>query len=292
MTWLDRQSFLGEDSEDALKSTRVGIVGLGGGGSHVVQQLAHIGVGEFVIVDDDRISLSNLNRLVGGRRADIRWRRRKTDIAKRLVLSINPAASVIAVPERWQDAAGQLASCDIIFGCVDNVRSKDELEGFCRRLLIPLIDQGMDVHELADGYLISGQVLLLMPGQPCLRCYGIVTDDALETEGRKYGAAGGKPQVVWPNGVLASSAVGLFMQLVTSWHQDPMAAVCLEYDGNRQTMIHSDRAGPLGSRPCPHYGLSDCGDPSFDGRNPPIVDRLRKNLISEWVRRALNAIGF
>lgn len=56
-----------------------------------------------------------------------------------------------------------------------------------------------------------------MFGGPCLRCLGIVTEETLDEEGRNYGAAGGKPQVVWPNGLLASTAVGLFMPLVTPW---------------------------------------------------------------------------
>lgn len=294
MTWLDRQSFLGTDSDAVLAGMTVGIVGLGGGGSHVVQQLAHIGIGRFVIVDDDRISLSNLNRLVGARRVDVCLKRRKVDIAKRGVLSINPRATVVAVPQRWQDAASQLALCDVVFGCVDNVRSKDELEAYCRRLLIPFIDQGMDVHEIVDGYLISGQVLLSMPGHPCLRCYGIVTDGELEAEGRNYGAAGGKPQVVWPNGVLASSAAGLFMQLATAWHRDALASVCLEYDGNRHTVIHSDRARRLGVRTCPHYDEADLGDPAFDVRNPPATDGHGKAPPPRrlWRRLSLRWAGF
>ncbi|CAN5544736.1 hypothetical protein BH23ACI1_BH23ACI1_26890 [soil metagenome] len=46
-----RQSFLGERSDEFLKGTTAGVIGLSGGGSHVCQQLAHIGVGNYVIVD-------------------------------------------------------------------------------------------------------------------------------------------------------------------------------------------------------------------------------------------------
>ena len=49
---FDRQSFLGVNSQSIIQSTKVGIVGLGGGGSHVVQQLAHIGFLNFVIFDN------------------------------------------------------------------------------------------------------------------------------------------------------------------------------------------------------------------------------------------------
>ena len=50
-----------------------------------------------------------------------------------------------------------------------------------------------------------------------MRCMGLVTDDGLAKEAAPYGSAGGKPQVVWPNGTLASVAVGFFVKLVTPW---------------------------------------------------------------------------
>jgi molybdopterin-synthase adenylyltransferase len=55
MTKHDRQSFLGAKSEQNLKRAKVGIIGLGGGGSHVVQQLTHLGVGNYILVDPDMI---------------------------------------------------------------------------------------------------------------------------------------------------------------------------------------------------------------------------------------------
>lgn len=269
MSWLDRQSFLGAHSEAVLAGLTVGIVGLGGGGSHVAQQLTHVGIGRFVLVDNDRISDTNLNRLVGGMAQDVTAERLKVDIAERVIKGVNPDAKVDGVAEQWQLAMDRLARCDVIFGCVDNVRGKEELDAFCRRLLIPYLDQGMDVHELEDGFLIAGQVVLSVNGGPCLRCIGVVTDDALEEEGRNYGAAGGKPQVVWPNGVLASTAVGFFLQLVTPWHEVTEIGACLEYDGNRHTMAQSDRFRRLAGRPCPHRPPADLGDPTFDVRQLP-----------------------
>lgn len=266
MSWLDRQSFLGADSEQRLGELTVGIIGLGGGGSHVAQQLAHVGVGGFVVIDDDRIDDTNLNRLVGATLLDVRRRTRKVDIATRVIRAVNPKARIELHPHLWQEVMGALQRCDVIFGCVDNVRGKDELEAFCRRLLIPYIDQGMDVHSLDGRHLVAGQVVLSLPGSPCLRCLGIVTEDALDDEGRNYGAAGGKPQVVWPNAMLASSAVGLFMQLVTPWHDAIPFGECLEYDGNAHTVVRSDRMKYLTPQGCIHRSQSDVGDPSFDVR--------------------------
>lgn len=61
---LDRQSFLGENSVQILTNATVAVVGLGGGGSHVAQQLAHLGFGNFILIDPDKIELPNLNRTV------------------------------------------------------------------------------------------------------------------------------------------------------------------------------------------------------------------------------------
>jgi hypothetical protein len=266
MNWLDRQSFLGEDSDETLTGITVGIVGLGGGGSHVVLQLAHVGAGGFVLLDDDHITETNLNRLVGGTREDVARGARKFDIAERVIRAVNPDARVAGAAAPWQESLDLLLGCDVVFGCIDNVRGKDDLEAHCRRLMIPYIDQGMDVHGLADGFLIAGQVVLSVPGSPCLRCLGVVTEEALDEEGRNYGAAGGKPQVVWPNGVLASTAVGLFMQLVTPWHRSARAGACLEYDGNAGTVRPSDRHRRLSGRPCPHRLPAELGDPAFDVR--------------------------
>lgn len=84
---------------------------------------------------------------------------------------------------------------------------------------IPYIDIGMDVHDCKDqGFLISGQVFLSTPGNPCMRFCRIVTDENLRREAERYGAAGSNPQVVWANSILAATAIGLAVRLVTPWH--------------------------------------------------------------------------
>lgn len=266
MSWLDRQSFLGANSDDVLANTTIGIIGLGGGGSHVAQQLAHVGIGRFVLIDPDTIEDTNLNRLVGGTLADVKRSTAKVEIAKRLIKDVRPDAKVKAVKAEWQTATDKLKRCDVILGGVDSVRAKNELDAFCRRFLIPYIDQGMDVHGEAGKHLIAGQVILSCPGRACLQCFGLVTEAALTEEGRNYGAAGGKPQVVWPNGVLASTAVGLVMQLVTPWFETPTDSAYLEYDGNLGTMTPSYRMKLMAEKSCAHYPSGERGDPMFDVR--------------------------
>src|ERR1035437_5740530 len=112
----ERESFLGPDSESVLENVCAGIIGLGGGGSHIAQQLAHIGVGRFVLSDMDRYEDKNHNRTVGGMASDIDKRTPKVRIAERTILAINPQADVFAVEGRWQTALSGLreigrASC-------------------------------------------------------------------------------------------------------------------------------------------------------------------------------------
>jgi len=259
---FSRQSFLGAGSQEILAGLRVGVCGLGGGGSHVVQQLAHVGIGNPVICDPDIAKDVNLNRLIGATVADVREERKKTDISERLVRGLLPEADVVLIPEEWQKRAELLRSCHIIFGCLDGYGERAQLEAFCRRFVIPLVDIGMDVHDLGGSYAISGQVILSMPGEHCMRCYGFITGEKLEEEARLYGAAGANPQVVWPNGVLASTAVGLAIHLVCPWSK-PVGSTYLEYDGNRHTMTVSNRVGVVAERPCRHYRHDDVGDPFY-----------------------------
>ena len=267
MSRLDRQSFLGPDSDSVLNAATVGLVGLGGGGSHVAQQLAHVGIGGFVLVDPDAIEDTNTNRVVGGTLDDVAAARLKVAIAERTIRSLLPEARVTSIRDSWHSAVEDLRLCDVIIGAVDSYVEREQLERFARRHLIPYIDIGMDVHDLGKaGHLISGQVILSSPGMPCLRCCGLITDDRLRREAEKYGAAGGRPQVVWPNGALASAAVGLAVQLLSPWYPSPPLFAYLEYDGNRSTMVRSPRVEMLIEAICPHHPLEEAGDPLFDIR--------------------------
>ncbi len=292
MTWLDRQTFLGANSEQRLAEMTVGLVGLGGGNSHVAQQLAHVGVGNFVLADADDISLTNLNRLIGGTSWHVLKRTAKVAIMKGMILAINPKARVEIHRKQWQLAGDSFKRCDVIVGGLDNVRGKDELDAFCRRFLIPYIDQGMDVHKLGrgHGHLVAGQVVLSEPGSPCLRCMGIVTDEALAEESRKYGAAGGRPQVVWSNGVLASLAVGLVVQIVTPWSRRARPGAYLSFDGNSGLVAEAERFRRWNAASCPHYSSIAVGDPSFDIRKFVAGNVSAEPVPMRWTKWIMRSV--
>lgn len=254
-----RQSFLGIKGQRNLEEAVVGIVGNCGGGSHVAQQLAHIGIRRFRLVDPDRTSIVNLNRMVGSVPDDAVCERWKTDVLARMIRSINPNAEVVGLNTSWQLSGQELRSCDVIFGCVDGFGTRAELEAFARRFLIPYVDIGMDVADLGDRFAISGQVIASIPGRPCMWCMGFLTDDVVAQEAQKYGAGGPKPQVVWPNGMLASAAVGIGVALLTGWTDTSVPF--LELDGNRNLLRASSRLGTCSGKTCPHYPVEEVGDP-------------------------------
>jgi hypothetical protein len=152
-------------------------------------------------------------------------------------LGLQPKAQIKVVRSRWQDDPQELRACDIAFGCVDGFAERSELETATRRYLIPLIDIGMDVQPALAGqpYRMGGQVILSMPGDLCMTCMGFLNKNSLAKEAVRYGAAGDRPQVVWSNGVLASTAVGIAVDLLIDWTRSLRCSIYLSYDGNNCT---------------------------------------------------------
>lgn len=90
---------------------------------------------------------------------------------------------------------------------------------------------------------------------------GFLTEEKLAAEAARYGNAGGRPQVVWPNGVLASTAVGIAVDLVTGWTRKHRTHAYLSYDGNEGTLMPSKTLINIEKRACTHFVEGDLGDP-------------------------------
>ena len=262
---FSRQSFLGANSEQTLADARVAIVGLGGGGSHIAQQLAHLGVGHIRLVDPQEIDASNLNRLVGATEKDVLAKTPKVKIAKRLIRGIRPSAQVEMAQAEWQVADDLLKDAHVLFGCVDGYRQRMYLESAARRFQLPYIDIGMDVTKLTnERYAIAGQMIMTLPGGPCMRCLGFLTQKRLDQEENDYGNAGINPQVVWTNGTLASLAVGALVRLLTPWFESDRNFEWLELDGDNQLISRSRQPEYSIKGPCNHFTSKDLGDPFFE----------------------------
>lgn len=257
-----RQSFLGERLPEVLEDVRLAVVGVSGGGSHVVQQTAHIGFQDYRLFEPQRIGIENLHRHVGAWFRDVLRRRAKLWVARRVIKGVQPKARICAIEKNWQDATEELRAADIIFSCLDGFRARLDLETTARRYLIPLIDIGLGmVPDESAGPRMGGHVALSLPGGPCLLCMRVITERELADEaahGGTYPGFGPHPQVVWANGVLASTAVGVALDLLTGWNKLRSPHPCLSYDGN-SCVLRPREFGVVAS--CPHHSLAEVGDP-------------------------------
>jgi hypothetical protein len=216
--------------QEILRRARVAVVGVGGGGSHVVQQLAHLGVGEILVIDPDCVERANRHRLVGLAPLDVWLRRKKVDVMYRMVRRIRSGSQCRRVWSKVPEpiAIEALKEADVIVGCVDNLHTRMDLQEIAWRFLIPYVDVGVSIRAVEnneEGALrvsIGGNVITLIPGGFCLWCCGFLSKEklALELDGpnRSYFQnRSGEAQVVSFNGVVASQAVNEVLQLLTGF---------------------------------------------------------------------------
>ena len=130
---------IGKEGLEKLSNAKVAIFGLGGVGSFVLEGLVRAGVGNFVLIDDDRICLTNLNRQILATRKTVG--QPKVEVAKQRILDINPDANVEIHQEFFMpETEGILDnSIDYIVDCIDTVTAKIELVIRADKLNIPII---------------------------------------------------------------------------------------------------------------------------------------------------------
>jgi len=248
-----RQSFLGDHSQSILHEIPIAVIGTSGGGSPLCQQLAHIGFGKVHIIDPAIVREHHRHRMIGVSSAAITNGWPKVRVVKQLMDTVNPAGRVVAHPVAWQEVHEVLRDVKLVFVCVDGYQTRDEIERYLRSYNVPMIDIGMDVNNFDGNHQICGQVILSAPGHQCLRCFGYITEELLKKEVGKYGDAGSRAQVSWPNSILASTAISIAMAQILPWHSNLKPAPYMQYDGNLMQIKPSTRLPFLQGITCPHY---------------------------------------
>ena len=160
------QSILGE--------LRVAVVGCGGTGSAVIEQLARLGVRYFRLFDPDHLSASNVTRVYGSGPGDIG--KPKVEVMASLIARIAPEAEILVEQASiiGEDIAKRLLDADIVFGCTDDNTGRLILSRIATYFMTPVIDCGVLLSG-AEGRRIEGidgRVTVLGPGAACLVCRG------------------------------------------------------------------------------------------------------------------------
>lgn len=221
---------LGEDTQNRLHELHVGIVGLGGLGSQVFVQLAHLGVGHITVVDYDTLEASNRSRVIGSRPDDV-GKTYKVDIMKRYAKESCPEVEVNAIVGDILNemTARELLNADILFCCTDSIRSRAVLNRISFQYLIPLFDTGTHLEKEPVGEGIRtgiGRVMLIHPDGACLECTNVINDTTLRTEtdgmSNPYVVGGTpvkEPQVISINGTVASLAVTWLLDAICGFQK-------------------------------------------------------------------------
>ena len=136
------EKLLGVEKVAMLQSKKIALFGIGGVGSYVLEALARVGIGTFVLVDKDTVAESNLNRQLIALHSTIG--ELKADVAKQRILDINPTIDVKTFPlfynaETASQLDSELATCDYIIDAIDTVSAKILLIEKAKEFEIPII---------------------------------------------------------------------------------------------------------------------------------------------------------
>lgn len=130
---------IGKNSVEKLQNSKIAIFGLGGVGSYVVEGLARSGVENFILVDNDKVDLTNINRQIIATHNTIG--KAKVEVAKERILEINPKAIIQTYQEFFMPNSKEILdnSVDYVVDAVDTVTAKIELVVRANKLNIPII---------------------------------------------------------------------------------------------------------------------------------------------------------
>jgi hypothetical protein len=257
---FDRQvRAFGREGQALLERLKVAVVGVGGIGSLVAEQLVRAGVGDVLLIDDDVVEESNVSRLFGATSDDVG--KPKAEVIEDHLRRIAPVSVTALVRSAIrQSVLLVLRDCDVILACVDNDRTRAILNRFAHQYLIPVIDHGTRLDGRQGRVTAAaGRVTISGSGLVCLRCSHHINAERiraesmsraerakLQQEGYIIGIDEPAPAVVTINTVVAglgaTSCLNLFVSLTGK--QQPLDQI---YDASSGAVFP---VSPLHERGC------------------------------------------
>lgn len=160
------------DGQQSLLDATVLIIGVGGLGSPVVMYLAAAGVGQLILVDDDAVDLSNLQRQVIHQTNSVGVA--KVESAEQTIKNLNPAIKIKTINQRLDKHQMQqeIALADVVVDCTDNFSTRFLINKLCVEEKTPLVS-GAAIR-------LEGQITVFdsrQPDSPCYRCLYEEVDD-------------------------------------------------------------------------------------------------------------------
>ena len=227
----------GGEIQKVLGDLHVAIVGCGGTGSAVIEQLVRLGVRHLRLFDPDTLTSSNLTRVYGSFLEDIG--KPKVNVSAAHVGRIAPDAEVITTQAKItvEATAKLLLDSDVVFGCTDDNAGRLVLSRIASYLLTPVIDCGVLLSSGSDSRIegIDGRVTVLGPGAACLVCRNRIDlqraaaemlspdeHQRLADEGYAPALAGAEPAVVAFTTQVAAAAVSELLERLIHYGPEPV----------------------------------------------------------------------
>lgn len=221
----------GPDVQRLLRRLHIGVVGAGGTGSAVIEQLARLGVGRISTFDGEELEITNVTRVHGSGLTDSGTN--KAVVQEGHIANIGLDTKLITYPKHITDeaTAKHLRDCDVVFGCTDMQRPRAILVRLALRYLIPVFDLAVKV-DAPEGTIrgIWGRITALLPGEACLFCRGRIDTDTIRAEGLPpeqrdreikegyiKGLVTGEPAVVMFTTAVAAQAVSELLHRLTGF---------------------------------------------------------------------------
>lgn len=207
---------IGGAGQVKLLQATVAVIGAGGIGSPAIQYLAAAGIGRLRLIDDDIVSLSNLQRQTLFAVGDVG--RLKVEVARERVAAINPDVTVEAIASRigLQEAAAFLSGADVILDGCDNFATRLIVSDAAQRLKIPLVSAAVAQF---DGQLATYRGW--ESGRPCYRCLVGDAPDRPDVSCADQGVLGAL------TGVMGSMAAMEVVRAITGFGDDPAGKLLL-----------------------------------------------------------------
>jgi hypothetical protein len=219
-----------------LGDLRIAIVGCGGTGSAVSEQLVRLGVRHLTLIDADTLSASNVTRVYGSTPAVIG--EFKADVLRDHLARIAPDLDVTVIRSMitTEATARSLVGHDLVFGCTDDNAGRLVLSRLSTYFLTPVIDVGVRLSSDAEGTLtgIDGRITTLTPGAACLICQGridvaraaaeLMTPEQrnrLADEGYAPALPGVEPAVVAFTTAVAAAAINELLERLVGYGPKP-----------------------------------------------------------------------
>ncbi len=180
----------GSDTVKLLKKLCIGIIGCSGTGSPTIEQLMRLGVGKLVLVDPDFIEEKNLNRIINTKLKHTLQKTNKVKVFEEIIkdTGIGNEVEIFESDIYNSTVVKALAKCDVIFGCIDTIEGRFNLNKLTTFYNIPYFDIGVNIDANKETFEIediSGAVNYFQPGKSSFVSRNMFTPDDVVAEGRK-----------------------------------------------------------------------------------------------------------